>query len=91
MKIMEKLEKEKYFEEIKKRRKKSRVYKKFQMIGLEIAMLLEDEKHKSLYIKMAKEGEQEKLLLLAKDVAEKKRVKNKGAYFMKVALEKNKK
>ncbi|MFA5173011.1 MAG: hypothetical protein WC435_01230 [Candidatus Paceibacterota bacterium] len=85
---MEGVEKEKYLEEIKKRKKKSRVYKRFQLIGLEIAMHLEDEKHKSLYIKMAKFGDSDKLLALAKNIGENKKAKNKGAYFMKMAIKK---
>lgn len=73
-----------YFEVLKERGKKSHVYRKFQLIGLEIAQLLEDERHKSLYIKLAKEHNQSKLLRLAKEVAERKNVKNKGAYFMAI-------
>ena len=73
-----------YIEKLKKRALKSRVYRKYQLIGLEIARFLEDEKHKSLYIKLAKEGKPEKLLRIAKEIAERKNVKNKGAYFMKL-------
>lgn len=72
----------KYLAKLKERAKKSHAYRKYQLLGLEIAMILEDEKHKSLYIKLAKNGNAEKLLRLAKEVAEKKGVKNKGAYFM---------
>lgn len=72
-----------YFDELKKRSKKSRVYKKYQLTGLEIANILEDWSHKSLYIKLAKEHG-DRLLAIAKSVAEKKNVKNKGAYFMKI-------
>lgn len=74
--------KSKYIEKLKKRAKESRVYKKYQLIGLEIAQALGDEKHKSLYIKLAKEGNAEKLLRLAKEIGERKGVRNKGAYFM---------
>ncbi|MDD4762097.1 MAG: hypothetical protein PHZ25_03700 [Candidatus Pacebacteria bacterium] len=88
---MEGVKKEKYLEEIKNRKKKSRVYKRFQMIGLEIAMHLEDERHKSLYIKMAKLGDSDKLLALAKNITENKKIKNKGAYFMRMAIKKIKK
>lgn len=73
-----------YLEIIKERGRQSRVYKKYQFIGLEIARLLNDENHKSLYIKLAKEYGSEKMFVLAKDVSERKKVKNKGAYFMKV-------
>ena len=74
----------KYFEELKRRSKETHAYKSYQLIGLQIAEILEDWKHKALYIKLAKEHGESKLLKLAKEVAEKKEVKNKGAYFMKV-------
>jgi len=73
-----------YIEELKKRKKESRVYKEYQLVGLLISEVLEDEEHKSLYIKLAKENDADKLLKLAKSVAERKNVKNKGAYFMKL-------
>lgn len=73
-----------YLEILRERAKTSRVYKKHQLTGLLISRLLEDEKHKSLYIKLAKESNQDKLLGLAKDIALRKNIKNKGAYFMKV-------
>ncbi len=75
-----------YIQILKERAKKSHVYKKYQLIGLLIAQLLEDEKHKSLYIKLAKEHNDEHLLAIAKDVAERKKIENKGAYFMKVLM-----
>ncbi len=71
-----------YIKLLKKWGKESRVYKKHQLIGLRMTEILGDEKHKSLYIKLAKTGNSDKLLRLAKDVAERKNVKNKGAYFM---------
>ena len=74
----------KYLEELKRRAKESRVYNKYQLIGLEIAHILEDEKHKSLYIKLVKQGGAEKLLRLAKEISERNGVKNKGAYFMSI-------
>jgi hypothetical protein len=73
-----------YLRTIKERAVKSRVYKRYQLIGLLIAQSLNDEKHKSLYIKMAKEHGGEHLLSIAEDVSERKNIKNKGAYFMKV-------
>lgn len=73
-----------YLETLKERAKKSRVYKKYQFTGLLISQLLNDEKHKSLYIKLAKKHENDDLLRIAKEVAERKNIKNKGAYFMKV-------
>lgn len=79
---------EKYLAELKRRAKESHVYRKYQLIGLEIAKALGDEKHKSLYIKLAKEHDADMLMRLAKDVADRKEVKNKGAYFMTVLKEK---
>jgi hypothetical protein len=76
-----------YFDELDKRAKKSRVSRPYQLIGLEIADILGDRKHKALYIKLAKERDPEKLLQLAKSVAERKNVSNKGAYFMKLIQE----
>ncbi len=78
-----------YLNIIKERMKKSRVHKKFQFTGLILAQLLNDEKHKSLYIKLAKKYDEQKLIIIAKNVAERKNVENKGAYFMKV-LQKSK-
>ncbi len=71
-----------YIEKLRRRSKESRVYRKYQLMGLEIAKALGDEKHKSLYIKMAKQGDAQKLLWLAKDVADRRGIQNKGAYFM---------
>jgi hypothetical protein len=73
-----------YLKELRKRAKESRVYRKHQLIGLEIAHILHDEKHKSLYIKLAKEQNPDTLLALAKEVAERTQVRNRGAYFMKL-------
>jgi len=71
-----------YLKELRRRAKESHVYKKYQLVGLEISQILGDEKHKSLYIKLSKERNTEKLRQLAKEVAERRGVKNKGAYFM---------
>jgi hypothetical protein len=73
-----------YLDELRKRARESRVYSKHQLVGLEIAQILCDEEHKSLYIKLAKEHDSDKLLRLAKSIAERKNIKNKGAYFMKL-------
>jgi hypothetical protein len=75
---------ENYLENLKKRGKKSRISKKYQMIGLTIAELLDDKKHKSLYIKLAKERNEQEILSLAKKISEMKNIENKGAYFMKI-------
>ncbi len=73
-----------YLQTLKERGQKSRVYKSYQFVGLTISQILEDEKHKSLYIKLAKKHPSDDLLRMAKDVVERKKVRNKGAYFMKV-------
>jgi hypothetical protein len=80
---------EKYMDELKRRGKESHVYKKYQLIGLEISQILGDEKHKALYIKLAKEQDADTLMRLAKDIAERKNVNNKGAYFMTLLKERN--
>ncbi len=73
-----------YGEKISERQKTSKIYSEHQLVGLEIADILNDKKHKALYIKLAKTFGRDRLIPLAKSVAEKKEVKNKGAYFMKV-------
>ncbi len=78
------MEEKGYLETLKERAKTSRVYKKYQLTGLLIAQLLNDEKHKSLYIKLAKTRNQQKLMSIARDVSERKNIRNKGAYFMRI-------
>ena len=73
-----------YLKTLKERSKESHVYKRFQLIGLEIAELLSDQKHKALYIKLAKQYNPELLLSIAKDVGERKNIANKGGYFMRI-------
>ncbi|MBI4033929.1 MAG: hypothetical protein HY378_00055 [Candidatus Brennerbacteria bacterium] len=73
-----------YLETLKERQKESRVYRIHQATGLTLAEILEDEKHKSLYMKLAKVHDAQKLIELAKDVAARKNVRNKGAYFMRL-------
>ncbi|MDO8557314.1 MAG: hypothetical protein Q7R98_02515 [Candidatus Jorgensenbacteria bacterium] len=77
----------KYLETIRERGKKSKVYCKYQETGLQLAEILEDRKHKALYIKLSKEHDEQKLLQLAKNIAEKRDVKNKGAYFMRILFD----
>ena len=79
-----------YLDELTRRRKESHVYKKHQLIGLEIADLLGDRAHKSLYIKLAKNGNPTLLFRTAKEIAENGTVKNKGAYFMWMIHHQNK-
>lgn len=69
---------------LRERMKKSRVHVSHQAVGLALAEILGDLKHKSLYMKLAKQYDSEMLICLAKDVAERKNVVNKGAYFMKI-------
>ncbi|MEK7553618.1 MAG: hypothetical protein AAB504_02985 [Patescibacteria group bacterium] len=73
-----------YLQTLKERSKKSHVYKSYQFVGLMISQILNDEKHKSLYIKLAKEHSGDHLLTIAKDVSERKNITNKGGYFMRV-------
>ena len=75
---------EDYLERLKERGKTSRVYREYQLVGLMVAEVLGDEKHKSLYIKLARKHGSERMLQLAKSVAERKEVRNKGAYYMKL-------
>lgn len=81
---MEPLNKRTYIESLKERSKKSRISRPFQLTGLEIAVALHDLEHKALYIKLAKEHDPQRLLQLAKEVAERRDIKNPGAYFMKM-------
>ncbi|MEK7089678.1 MAG: hypothetical protein AAB920_02555 [Patescibacteria group bacterium] len=75
---------EDYMAMLKERGKKSKIYAKFQDVGLTLTNLLGDPKHKALYIKLAKQHDADKLLNLAKRVAGMKNIKNRGAYFMRV-------
>ena len=73
-----------YMDELKRRSGESRVYSEHQLMGLLIAEVLQDEEHRSLYMKLAKSNDADTLLKIAKDVAERPNVENKGAYFMKI-------
>lgn len=73
-----------YLETLKERGRKSKIYSSHQLTGLALSRILDDEKHKSLYMKMAKEYDSQALIRLAKNVAEKRRVINMGAYFMRM-------
>lgn len=87
---MKKSDEQSYMELIEERRKQGRVTTPHQLIGLELAKILDDERHKSLYIKLAKEHDNHSLLILAKNIAEKPNVINKGAYFMRMLTTKMK-
>ena len=73
-----------YLDVVKNRKKDNRVSQEFQLIGLEVADILNDREHKALYIKLTKEIGKYKIMSLAKTVAEMKDIENMGAYFMKV-------
>lgn len=75
---------ENYFKVLSERGKKSRIHQSYQAVGVEIANVLQDFKHTALYIKLAKTKDGEALLRMAKAVAEKPNIQNKGAYFMKI-------
>ena len=83
-----------YLKTLSNRGKTSRVHRSYQLIGLEIADILGDRPHKTLYIKLAKNMDESRLLEIAKGVVERKDVKNPGAYFMsliKIEREENQK
>jgi len=71
-------------DELKKRGAESKVYVKYQLTGLHIAELLDDKAHKALFMRLAKQHDETKLVSLAKSISENHTIKNKGAYFMKV-------
>ncbi len=73
-----------YFAVIAERKVTSKAYREHQLIGLEVAQLLGDFSHKALYMKLTKQHGKDMILKLAKSVAERKDIRNKGAYFMKV-------
>ena len=72
-----------FLEKIKTRSTSSRVKYQFQLIGLQLATILNDQKNKSLYIKIAKQRQDYGYLLnLANSIKENDRIDNKGAMFM---------
>ncbi len=81
---------EDYLTTIAKRKTDSKVYTEHQLMGLEVAKILSDEAHKGLYIKLTKKFGKDKILGLAKQVADNKNVKKKGAYFMRMLYSENK-
>ncbi|PIT92097.1 MAG: hypothetical protein COU08_04570 [Candidatus Harrisonbacteria bacterium CG10_big_fil_rev_8_21_14_0_10_42_17] len=80
-----------YLKELERRSRESRVHSPHQLTGLTIASILHDLKHKSLYIKLVKEGDPDFLLQLAKSIAERNDINNHGAYFMTMVKEHNSK
>ncbi|MCX7616299.1 MAG: hypothetical protein N2Z68_02825 [Patescibacteria group bacterium] len=77
------MNKEEYLKLLKKRAFVSRIYRSYQLVGLTLASLLSDRKHKTLYIKLAKEIDNQLLLELVKDIAQ-RNLKKPAAYFMAV-------
>ncbi len=77
-------EKARYLELLKRRRKETHVYTNYQGIGLELAELLDDPGHKALYMKLARETDHSMLLGLAHEIKERKDIRHKGAYFMRL-------
>ncbi len=73
-----------YIKTLRERGKTSHVHVAHQLAGLTIAELLRDQKHTSLYMKLAKQYDSNELMRLAKDVAERAGVHNRGAYFMRM-------
>lgn len=80
-----------YLALLRERRKISRVYRAHQGAGLELAELLRDRRHKALYMRLARQYDGGLLLSLAKDVALRKGVRNRGAYFMRLLQESGRK
>jgi len=78
-----------YLETLAKRRKDTRAYSRHQALGAELGEILRDTAHTALYIKLAMQFDDAVLRTLAKRIAEKKEVKNKGAYFMRVLYSEN--
>lgn len=77
-----------YLKGLTGRASESKVYSAHQEIGLELATILHDRFHKALYIKLAKtHPDHQRLLILAKDIAGRQGVTNKGAYFMRLLFD----
>jgi hypothetical protein len=77
-----------YLKTLADRKEKSHVYSDFQHTGLIIAQMLADEKHKALYIKLAKYMDKQTLMAIAKDISRRPKVINGGAYFMELIKQK---
>lgn len=65
-----------------------------QLLAWDLAHNLNDKKHFGWYLKIAKQYPEtflRRILSEIKDIARRKRIKNKGAYFIKVILNRSKK
>jgi len=73
-----------YLKVLKERQREARVLFKHQSTGLVLAEILGDKKeeNKAVFMKLAKDYDNNSLIELAKDVASRKSVRNKTAYFM---------
>ena len=78
------IDRKEYSDLLHARKKESRVYQSFQATALALAEILEDKDHVSLYMRLAKKYNNQDLIRIAKTVAEKKEIENKGGYFMTV-------
>lgn len=76
--------KKEYLKTLTKRSKESKVYKPFQSTGLMLADILDDPENKAIYIRLSKIYDNQELIIKARDVAERRNITNKGAYFMKM-------
>jgi len=73
-----------YIKTLAKRAKESKIYKPFQSTGLMLAEILDDPENKAIYIRLCKIYDNQELIIKARDVAERRGIKNMGAYFMKI-------
>lgn len=76
-----------YIKTLVKRAKESKIYKPFQSTGLALAEMLDDPENKAIYMRLAKIYDNQELIRKARDIAERKNIDNKGAYFMKMLEE----
>jgi hypothetical protein len=73
-----------YMKTLAGRKKETRAFTQHQATGAELAVMLDDVKHTALYIKLAMQFNETRLRGIAKNIAENKEIRNKGAYFMSV-------
>jgi hypothetical protein len=73
-----------YIKTLFKRSRESKIYKPFQSTGLILSETLNDPENKAIYMRLAKIYNNQQLIGKARDIAERKNIENKGAYFMKM-------
>lgn len=73
-----------YLKTLAKRAKESKIYKEFQSTGLMLAEILDDRENKAIYMRLSKIYDNQELIMKARDIAERRGIKNMGAYFMKM-------